>query len=73
LESFTEYWKGVQDFGGDGKYVLPNCKNAFYTSQKINEQGVLGSGSMRFRPIIETSEVTEKLLYHPVKTQLTDN
>lgn len=56
----------INDFGGTGKYVLPECENKFYVSPSNDED--LDSGTMRFRPSIYKKEINEKLLYHPVKS-----
>lgn len=55
----------INDFGGTGKYVLPECRNKFYISSPEDEG--LSSGTMRFRPVIRKEEISEELLYHPVK------
>lgn len=58
----------VNDFGGTGKFVLPKCKARFYRpAEQSSSDHSLNSGSMRFRPFIQDNEMTESLLYHPVK------
>jgi hypothetical protein len=80
-EKFSEGWCGhhevliptllknagflINDFGGTGKYVLPECENRFYIAPSNDED--LDSGTMRFRPSICKEEINQKLLYHPVK------
>jgi hypothetical protein len=46
----------INDIGGEGPLVLDNCHNRFYKLQ-----------SMRFRPLVKIDEITEPILYHPVK------
>lgn len=57
----------IQDFGGTGQYVAENCINRFYKIIEINQHEQLFGYSMRFKPNISHAEITEKLLYHPVK------
>lgn len=46
----------ISDFGGDGKFVRPDFKNKFYTSD-----------TMRWRPIFTQPGKQKNMLYHPVK------
>ncbi len=55
----------VNDLGGIGKYVLPECENKFYIPPSNEED--LDTGTVRFRPFICKEEINERLLYHPVK------
>lgn len=57
----------IQDFGGTGQYVAADCINRFYRMIEINQLEKLVSSSMRFKPNVNHSEITERLLYHPVK------
>jgi hypothetical protein len=57
----------IAEFGGEGKYVLPGCKNSFYTASQPDKYGGMLKGSMRYRPFITEEEMTEALIYHPVK------
>ncbi|MBE5320740.1 DUF3405 domain-containing protein [Pedobacter sp. MR2016-19] len=57
----------ISEFGGEGKYVLPGCKNFFYTASQPDNYGGMLRGSMRYRPFITEGEMTEPLIYHPVK------
>lgn len=59
----------VNDFGGDGHYVLPGCLNRFYKPGSPDIFGGLINGSMRFRPFIRKEEMNQNLLYHPVKIE----
>lgn len=53
----------IIDFGGMGKYVLPGFSNRFYKRDDAN----IMNDTMRYRPEIQPSEITDKLLYHPLK------
>jgi hypothetical protein len=56
----------IADFGGDGPFVLPGQKERFYVTESMSNN--VGVGTMRFRPVIQPSEITkENKLYHPVK------
>lgn len=57
----------INDFGGHGSYVLPDCNDRFYKSASPDPYGFVRSGSMRFRPFIDPLEMQENILYHPVK------
>lgn len=57
----------IQDFGGLGKYVAKNCENRFYKRMEGSQLSKLFGNSMRFKPNISDEEITESLLYHPVK------
>ncbi|MDR6339102.1 hypothetical protein HNQ91_002153 [Filimonas zeae] len=58
----------INDFGGNGAFVPAGCSNRFYAASYHTAAGKTLS-SMRFRPCIETEEMTKPLLYHPVKTR----
>ena len=56
----------IADFGGDGSFVLPGQEERFYVTENMLNN--VGNSSVRFRPVIKTSEMTiENKLYHPVK------
>ncbi|NII83152.1 beta-1,6-N-acetylglucosaminyltransferase [Pedobacter sp. SG908] len=57
----------IAEFGGEGKYVLPGCTNFFYNASRPDKLGNVLTGSMRYRPVIKAEEMTEALIYHPVK------
>lgn len=57
----------ISDFGGDGRYVAENQINRFYDGGSNNFLGDILTGTMRFRPAINETEMTSPLLYHPVK------
>jgi len=55
----------VEDFGGHGPFVAEGNVDRFYTRCDLSEGG---SGSMRYRPVWETSGPEPGKLYHPVKS-----
>ena len=57
------------DFGGNGRFALPEYKNKFYTSHSsIN--GLLSiSGTMRYRPSMARAGSRKNKIYHPVKPE----
>jgi len=57
----------VNDFGGEGRFVLRNCESRFYEPAGNDFYGVLKQGSMRYRPVIAKEECVRDWLYHPVK------
>jgi len=57
----------IMDFGGTGNFVLNGHENKFYESNIPNEFGDLATGSMRYRPVLDLTEINRNLLYHPVK------
>jgi hypothetical protein len=62
----------INDWGGVGEFVLPDCENSFYlTNSNVDSSDYLGS-SMRYRPVFNLNEIRfripeNNLLYHPVK------
>lgn len=58
-------WEGLalQDFGGTGRYVAEGEENMFYH----RNDGNIMEDTMRYRPLIDQSEIQHDLLYHPVK------
>lgn len=57
------------DFGGEGEFVPPGMQNKYYTSTPPNPQGLLESGTYRFRPLHLRMGREKDKLYHPVKPQ----
>ena len=56
----------VADFGGNGPFVIPGHDDRFYINGHISDD--CNDGTMRFRPLIQPSEITvDNKLYHPVK------
>jgi hypothetical protein len=62
------------DFGGTGKFVLPEHENKFYVDSPPDETGALRQGTMRWRPAFsrlrpKLSRITweRNKLFHPVK------
>jgi hypothetical protein len=62
LEGYT-----IADFGGKGQFVMPGQEDHFYISSECGIDGYLYSGSMRYRPAIQSYETNINKLYHPVK------
>lgn len=77
-QKHREYWRGheevliatllhnngfsLRDFGGSGKFVLPDDLNKFYIDGAANKDK-----SMRWRPSFERPGRGKNKLYHPVK------
>jgi len=59
----------INDFGGEGQYVLPGCINRFYRSDTTNLFGSLVEGTVRFKSPIGKEKIKQHLLYHPVKIE----
>lgn len=57
----------IKDFGGVGKFVMPDFENKFYLGGEPDSFGLNRSGSMRYRPLITEENKIENMLYHPVK------
>lgn len=57
----------ISDLGDVGEFVLQKSTRKYYKSALPDNNGDVGTGSVRFRPYINSSEMTEELLYHPVK------
>lgn len=57
----------IGDLGDKGEFVLPLAAKKYYKSALPDLNGDVTTGSMRFRPFIDASEMTEELLYHPIK------
>ena len=61
----------INDFGGDGKYVLENHTNKFYLPDSSN---LIQGGTMRYRPVFPLSildQIKNKLI-HPIKLKESD-
>jgi len=57
----------IMDFGGKGKFVVKGYENKFYESSVSDIYGNLNNGSMRFRPLLQETDIQECRLYHPIK------
>jgi hypothetical protein len=57
----------ILDFGGDGQFCPFNNHNRFYKINQCTLHDRVHHSSMRYRPFIDLAEVSENLLYHPVK------
>lgn len=62
----------IGEFGGEGTYVLPNCRNRFYTTAGTDNKGRLTTGTIRYRPEIAIEEITVPFIFHPVKINMTE-
>ena len=63
------------DFGGSGRFVLPEHRNKFYLESPQNDAGYLREGTMRWQPAFSESSQTRSgwepnKLFHPVKSTL---
>lgn len=61
----------VNDFGGNGPFVLRDFAEKFYKGN-LGEKGKELS-SMRFRPFIDEKEIIAPFIYHPVKIEGLNN
>jgi len=57
----------ILDFGGNGPYVMKDFYERFYVDCTENDQGILDTGSMRWRPVINKDELILNKLFHPCK------
>lgn len=57
----------IDDLGDKGEFISPQATKKYYKSALPDVNGYLRTGSMRFRPFIDVSEMTDEILYHPVK------
>jgi hypothetical protein len=57
----------ILDFGGDGDFCLFNNRNRFYKVNQCTLHDRKHHSSMRYRPFVDLAEISENLLYHPVK------
>jgi len=55
----------IEDIGGDGPYVRPCNKNAFYFNKKSTH--TLSPGTFVFKPVFANVSRRENTLWHPVK------
>ncbi|WP_406826393.1 beta-1,6-N-acetylglucosaminyltransferase [Pedobacter sp. KACC 23697] len=58
----------IADLGDRGEFVSSMVTKTHYKSALPDLHGNVSTGSMRFRPTIEAIEMTDEILYHPVKT-----
>lgn len=56
----------IADFGGTGQFVPAGQENKFYLDDNPDAQGMINTGTMRYRPLIDRLEHAGKI-YHPVK------
>jgi hypothetical protein len=56
----------IADFGGTGQFVPAGLTNRFYIDENVAANGVITTGTMRYRPLIDDLQISDKL-YHPVK------
>jgi hypothetical protein len=61
------------DFGGSGRFALPENRNKFYLEGRQDRAGSLQGGTMRWRPVFlglhSTSAIwVPNMLFHPVKS-----
>jgi hypothetical protein len=61
----------IADIGGNGPFVLQGHENLFYTSDGSGAEGLLSTGTMRFRPSWDGPGMEKNKLYHPVKENYT--
>ena len=57
----------LEDLGGSGKFSKQENINKNYTGSKVNCEGSLDFGTMRYRPHILYLGLKKDKLYHPVK------
>ncbi len=55
----------IEDIGGDGAFVRPDCVNRFYDNTPTND--TLSPGSFVFRPAMHRPGKEPNRLWHPVK------
>lgn len=56
----------IADFGGNGTFVPEGFHNKFYIDEN-NAEGVLYTGTMRYRPPFHKPDFENNKLYHPIK------
>jgi len=57
----------LYDLGDKGDFASPNATSKYYSSASPDINGGVNTGSVRFRPFINNTEMTEAILYHPIK------
>lgn len=57
----------INDFGGNGQFVLKDMENKIYVDAHAGINGYLASGTMRYRPPITDQELIFNKLHHPFK------
>lgn len=57
----------IEDFGGTGRFVKCGQEDKFYITSKCGADGYLYTGTMRYRPVIESFKMVQNKLNHPVK------
>ena len=62
-----EHGYKLEDLGGSGKFCKKENINKNYTGSKVNSEGSLDFGTMRYRPHILYLGLKNDKLYHPVK------
>lgn len=60
------YGLHLEDIGGSGEFVPPECHNRFYRSTPTSPS--LAPGTLVFRPAMEQPGDEPDMLWHPVKT-----
>ncbi|MDD1684074.1 MAG: DUF3405 domain-containing protein [Methanoregula sp.] len=55
------------DFGGDGKFTLPDLRNTFYTSGSTRDGVPSPFGTYRWKPSRAKAGMCRNKMYHPVK------
>jgi len=58
------------DFGGDGPFCFAKNINKFYKNSFCTIKDQAHHSSLRYRPLVLNDEITDNIIYHPVKNYL---